>query len=265
MKRPNIRRALITGASAGIGAEFARQLAAMSTDLILVARRKERLEALAGELQKDHSISVEVQAADLSKPNDLERIEFTIAAAPDLDLLVNNAGFGGLGTFVKGDVESHLTMIQVQVVAPVRLARAALDGMTARNRGGVINVASTAAFSPLSGVTYAATKGYLVRFSQGLKLELAGTGVGIQALCPGFTHTEFHVKMAEFKASIPKFMWMPAERVVRTSLKALGRKKVICVPGWGNRLLVAWMRCPVTNGLTIRLSRLAYFRKKTGL
>ena len=262
MNRPTIRRALITGASAGIGAEFARQLAVGGSHLILVARRRERLEALAGELRKEHAISVDVCPADLSKDEDLDKLETLIAQTDDLDLLVNNAGFGGAGTFVKGDVEPHLNMIQVHVIAPVRLTRVALGGMTARNRGRVINVASIAAFSPLSGVTYAATKGYLVRFTQGLQLELAETEVRVQALCPGFTHTEFHAEMAEFKASIPKFMWMSAERIVRTSLRALGRKSVICVPGGVNRLLAAWMRCPLTYGLTIGLSKLLYFRKK---
>jgi short-subunit dehydrogenase len=263
MNGSTVRKALITGASSGLGAEFARQLAAGGSHLLLVARRKERLETLAEDLRKRHSISVEIHTADLSQTEELERIESVITGTSDLDLLVNNAGFGGKGTFIDGDIEGPLNMIRVQVVAPVRLTRAVVGGMIDRNRGGVINVASLAAFSPLSGVTYAATKGYLVRFSQGLQLELAGTDVRVQALCPGFTHTEFHAKMAEFKASIPRFMWLSAERVVRTSLRALGRKRVICVPGGWNRFLAAWMRCPLTYALTVQLSKLPYFRKKT--
>ncbi len=262
MKHVSTRKALVTGASSGIGAEFARQLAASGTNLVLVARRKERLEALARELEKTHSVSVEILAADLSRDEDLKRIEAKIGEISDLDMLVNNAGFGGDGVFITTGIGPPLNMIKVQIIAPVRLTRAALEGMMARDRGRIINVASIAAFSPLSGTTYAAVKSYLLRFSQGLALELRGRGIRIQALCPGFTHTEFHESMKGFKSSLPGFLWMSAETVVRTSLRALGGRRVVCVPGFGNRLLVWVMRCPVTAALFAAAGRLGLVRKR---
>ncbi len=262
MKHEPIRRALVTGASSGIGEEFARQLAAAGTSLILVARRKERLEALAAELGPKHPVAVEVFPADLSKDEDLERIEAKIAAASDLDLLVNNAGFGGLTKFIESDIGTPLDMIRVQLVAPVRLARAALGGMTARNRGRIINVASVAAFSPLSGTTYASIKGYLVRFSEGLRLELLGTGVRVQALCPGLTHTEFHEAMPGFKASFPGFLWTSAAKVVRVSLRALDRRRVVCIPGGINRFLAVFMRCPPAAALMTAVAGLMIVRRR---
>jgi short-subunit dehydrogenase len=262
MNEGAIRRALVTGASSGLGAEFARQLAASGTNLILVARRRERLETLAEELGEKNSVAVDVVPADLSKDEDLERIEARIFRTSDLDLLVNNAGFGAGGEFSAGDIGTSLEMIRVQIVAPVRLTRAALGGMLARNRGRIVNVASIAAFSPLSGTTYAAVKGYLLRFTQGLRLELRGTAVRVQALCPGFTHTEFHDKMEKLKTSMPGFLWMSAEDVVRISLRALGRRRAVCVPGRINRFLVLLMRCPPTAALMTAASGLRVVRKR---
>ncbi len=263
MNNGKVRRALITGASSGMGAEFARQLAAEGTNLILVARRKEKLDLLAGNLRRDHRVEVEVIPSDLMKTEDIEGLERRITETSDLDLLVNNAGFGGGGKFSASAVGSSLDMIRVQVVAPVRLTRAAIEGMMARKRGHIINVASLAAFSPLSGTTYASTKGYLVRFSQGLQIELHGSGVRIQALCPGFTHTEFHANMGDFKAGIPRFMWMAVDKVVRTSLNAIRGRKVVCVPGGINRLLFALMRCPPTAALMTAAGRLPIIRKRS--
>ncbi len=265
MLKLNIRTALVTGASAGLGAEFARQLAAGGSSLVLVARRRERLEALAAELRDRHGVSVEVLAADLSGREGVDRVADRIAGLETLDLLVNNAGAGSPGPFSRTDVESYLSMIQVQAAAPVRLARAALDGMVLRRRGWIINVASVAAFSPLSGPVYSAVKAFLVGFSVNLQYELAGTGVRMQALCPGLTHTEFHGVIKMDKSRIPGFMWMDARDVVRTSLRGLGRRKVICIPGWKNRLTTAPMRCAPTAALLRSVAGLPYFRRKAGL
>jgi short-subunit dehydrogenase len=236
------KTALITGASSGIGAAFARALAARSYDLVLVARREERLAALAVELQGRHAIDAEVLVADLSQPADVERVAQRVAGLETLELLINNAGFGTIGRFFKVDLAKHLDMIHVHVIASVRLCRAALPGMVARGRGAIVNVASVAAFSPLVGnATYSATKRFLVTFSQSLQMELAGTGIKVQALCPGFTHSGFHdtPEYERFKrSSIPGFMWMSAEDVVAGSLKALERKRVVYIPGFKNRLLV---------------------------
>ncbi len=233
--------ALITGASSGIGAAFARKLAALGYDLVLVARRGDRLEALAAELEAAYGIRAETLVADLTDEGDVERVAGAIAAIPNLELLVNNAGMGAEGRFYQADIGPQLDMIRLHVLASVRLSRAALPGMVERGRGGIINVASVAGFMALpENVNYCATKGYLITFSKALQLELIGTGVRVQALCPGFTHTEFHDDLREFdKARTPKILWMPAEAVVDASLRGLARGEVVCIPGIGNRLIAA--------------------------
>ena len=233
--------ALITGASSGLGAIFARQLAAQGYGLVLVARREERLESLAAEIRERHATPVEVFPADLSQEADLARLEQHIAELENLELLVNNAGFGTVGRFAKLAAEKHRAMVNVHLAATVRFTRAALPGMLARRKGGIINVASLAAFFPLpGGVTYCATKSAMVAFSQTLAMELGGSGVHVQALCPGFTYTEFH-DTPEYasgrRAEIPEFMFGPAEPVVSESLKALGKGPVICIPGGLNKFI----------------------------
>ncbi|HOG46267.1 MAG TPA: SDR family oxidoreductase [Anaerolineae bacterium] len=237
------RTALITGASSGIGAAFARRLAAGGYDVVLVARRAERLAALAGELHERHAIQAQVLAADLAAAAGVAQAEAAIAGMETLDLLVNAAGFGTSGRFARADLARQLEMIQLHVVAAVRLCRAALPGMVARGRGAIINVASVIAFVPTPGnVTYAGTKGFLVAFSETLQAELAGSGVRIQALCPGFTYSEFH-DTAEYqrfnRKRIPGALWMTADDVAAGSLRALGRGGVTYVPGLANRVLVA--------------------------
>ena len=265
MTASTIRTALITGASAGIGAEFARQLAAGGTNLILVARRKDRLETLAGELSIRHGVSIEVLPADLASPDGVEAVGRRIASAEGLELLVNNAGFGGAGAFAKSDVGYDLGMVHVQIDAAVSLSRAALEGMTARGRGAIINVASVAAFSPVSGPMYGGVKAFLVKFSEGLDYELKDKGIRIQALCPGMTHTEFHDVIKMDKSAVPGFMWMSAADVVTISLKALRRRKVICIPGLKNRLVSAPMRCLPTAWLYRKIANLPSIRKKAGV
>ncbi len=265
MSESTFRTALVTGASAGLGAEFARQLASAGTDLILVARRQDRLAALAAELVRSHGVTVEVVPADLMREEDLKRVERHIAAAATLDLLVNNAGFGGRGPFRKSAAGEPRAMIDIHVIAPVRLTRAALDGMIARGRGRIINVASVAAFSPFSGAIYSAAKAFLVGFSRNLRYELKGTGVRVQALCPGMTHTEFHDVIGMDKSVVPAFMWMTAPDVVRISLRALRRRRVVCIAGWRNRVPCAFLRCPPTAALIETIAALPRFRKRAGL
>ncbi len=235
--------ALITGASSGIGAVFAKKLAERRYNLVLVARREKRLAALAAELEQDYPITAEILVADLTVPEELASVEKQVAQLEKLSLLVNNAGFGTTGKFATIDVGKQVDMIYVHVVASVRLSRAALPGMIARAQGAIINVSSMAGFIPMpDNVTYCATKAYLNSFSQSLQLELAGTGVQVQALCPGFTYTEFH-DTPEYKgydrSRIPKLLWMSAEEVVESSLRALNQGKVIHIPGWQNRFLAA--------------------------
>lgn len=242
MKQPPLRTALITGASSGIGAAFARRLARQNYRLILVARREARLQELADELQQQCHISAEVLAADLSTAEGIHRVEERIATAGALDLLINNAGFGTYGHFTDVGADRHEDMINVHVTASIRLCRAALPTMLKRGRGSIINVASVAAFFPLPGnATYAASKAYLVTFSEALQREVAGSGVKIQALCPGFTVTEFH-GTPEYKgfdrSEVPKVLWMRSEDVVSVSLRSLRRNHVICIPGWKYQALV---------------------------
>jgi hypothetical protein len=234
--------AYITGASAGLGAEFARQLATRGYNLVLVARRLERLQTLAAELRQKHTIHAEAFAADLANAADVARLAERLAADEDLALLVNNAGFGLTGPFSDSDVERQLAMLQVHVSAAMRLTRAALPGMVARRAGNIINVSSLAAFIPRGGsATYGATKAFLNSFSEALQMEVKDSGVRVQALCPGFTYTEFHdvreVAQNFKRSEIPRFFWQTAEAVVRASLENLGRERVIVIPGWRNHLL----------------------------
>jgi uncharacterized protein len=227
-------RALVTGASSGIGETYARTLAARGTALVLVARREDRLEALAKEVDVD----AEVLAADLADPDDLSRVEARVAAATDpVDLLVNNAGFGTTGTFASLDVEREEEEIRLNVLALVRLCRAALPGMVDRRHGGIVNVSSLAAFQPDPGnATYGATKAFVLSFSEALAEELRKTGVRVQALCPGYTRTEFQTT-AEYETSrIPKAVWQRPEQVVDASLTALEKNKVLCIPGPHNKV-----------------------------
>jgi len=235
------RVTLITGASSGIGAEFARQLAARGGRLILVARRVEKLEEVARSLEGAANVQVEVLPADLIDEAGLSKVEARIAAEANLDLLINNAGFGTLGMFYEADPESQSRMHKLHVLATMRLTRAALPGMVARRKGGIINVSSVAGFATTPGsVSYCATKAWMNRFSEALALELrcAGSPVKVQALCPGFTYSEFHDVAGVDRKTIPHIMWLTAPAVVKASLEGLEKGKLIVVPGLLYKILV---------------------------
>jgi len=244
--------AVVTGASSGLGEVFARKLAARSYRLLLVARREDRLRALAAALGPDH----ETMAVDLAKGEDLERLAHRLESSPDLQLLVNNAGFGTKGLFWQTDYGRQVEMHRLHVIAPLRLTRAVLPSMVKRNQGAVINVSSVAAFFRSRGnVSYCATKGWLNDFTEALHLELraVGSAVKVQALCPGFTHTEFHDAMGVSKGNIPTSMWMPADFVVEESLRGLERGKLFVIPGWRYKLLVALgTRLPILLKLALQ-------------
>lgn len=228
-KQPPV--ALITGASSGIGAVFARKLAARGFDLILLARREDRLRAMAAEIPTH----VEILVSDLSRDDGVSAAEQVIRENPRIDLLVNNAGFGSLGRFWESDFDVQTQMHQVHVMATMRLTRAALAQMVPRGRGAVISVSSVAAFGQSPGsVSYCATKAWINSFTEGLDMELRGIGspVKVQALCPGFTVTEFHSTLGMDTKGIPTFLWLKAEDVVESSLKGLDAGKVIVVPDW---------------------------------
>lgn len=230
--------AVITGASSGIGAAFARDLAARGYDLLLVARRAERLQALAEELRARYKVQVETIAADLAQPAQVESLAQALSIRPNLAMLINNAGFGIEGGFAEADPAAELAMLQVHAAATVRLTRAVLPGMLQRRSGAIINVSSVAAFIALGGrVMYASTKAYLNVFTEALRLELLGTGVRVQALCPGYTRTEFHAARGRPEPHIPAWMWLSAEQVVRASLRDLQRDQVISIPTLRYRIL----------------------------
>jgi short-subunit dehydrogenase len=235
--------AVVTGATAGIGREFAEQLAGRGYDLLLVARDRRRLGDTAAALATAHGIEAEPFEADLSLDEDVTRLVERLAASPRLALLVNNAGFGSRGRLAEADAERQAAMVRLHTLAPMRLTRAALPVMLANRTGAVVNVSSVAGFLYSAGnVNYCATKAYLTTFSEGLAAELHGTGVQAQALCPGFTRTEFHQRMGVGERH-PQFSWLSARSVVAHSLRCLDRGgPVVCIPGLGYRLLVGAVR-----------------------
>ncbi|MBS1672833.1 MAG: SDR family oxidoreductase [Actinobacteria bacterium] len=244
--------ALITGASAGIGAEFARQLAARGADLVLVARSDDALRALAAELRARHGVAVEVLVADLATDQDVQRVADRIAAGP-LDLLVNNAGFGLPLRFADNDITDEVRHLRVLVEAPMRLMHAALGVM--RGRGGrIINVASSAGF--ISRSTYSACKAWIIGFSRWANDEYAKDGVTVTALCPGFVHTTFHARMglAAGEEGVPSFMWLDAPFVVRQGLRAAARGRSVVIPSLRYKAMIAGSRL-VPRSLSTRIAR----------
>ncbi len=230
---PNRPLALVTGASSGIGTVFARRLAARGYDLLLVARDGERLAALSAELATSGASATAV-VADLATEAGLEAATRAIADAGRLDLLVNNAGFGTTGNFRDAPLAQQDGMLQLHVVAVNRLTHAALQLMAPRRSGGIITVSSVASFANSSGnVNYCATKAYQRSFSEGLAIECAPLGIRVQALCPGFTRTEFHARMHfDQRGRAPEWMWMDADAVVETSLTQFeANGPVVCIPG----------------------------------
>jgi uncharacterized protein len=236
--------ALITGASAGIGREFSEQLAQRGYDLILVSRDANRLQELAASLHARYQVQAEVLAADLTVDDEADRVVQRVAGEPRLALLVNNAGFGAVGRLAEVDPIRQEAMVRLHVLAPVRLALAALPVLLRNRRGAVVNVSSIASFIYSAGnANYSATKAYLTTLTEGMAAELAGSGVQAQALCPGFTRSEFHRRMQAPPGEVPGFMWMSAASVVRASLRSLDRGgPVVCVPGLGYKLLVLLIR-----------------------
>lgn len=221
--------ALVTGATAGIGAEFARQLAARGTHLVLVARDAERLEAYARELRARHSVSVEVLPADLLAATGLAAVEARARATDNpVDLLVNNAGFALAKTFDENAVDDEQRLLDLLVAVPMRLAHAALAQMLPRRSGTIVNIASVAGFAPRG--SYGAAKAWLLSFSRWANIHYRPLGVNVTAVAPGFVRTEFHARMGVGTDTVPDFMWLPAERTVRLALRDIDRGKAVSIP-----------------------------------
>jgi uncharacterized protein len=228
--------ALVTGASAGLGVDFCRQLAERCDVIIAVARRRERLEQLAEELSG--RAEVHPVEADLTTVEGVARTMEALRQQGPVDYLVNNAGFGTFGAFHDLGIEGQREMVSLHIDASITLCRAAIPFMRERGSGYIINVSSLGAFLPSAGIAvYGASKAFLNFFSLALQAELEGSGIEVQALCPGYTHTDFHLDLERqgfSKGQVPQQMWMEAPDVVAASLAALGSGRVLVVPGEGN-------------------------------
>ncbi|TDD84282.1 SDR family oxidoreductase [Actinomadura darangshiensis] len=244
--------AFITGATAGIGAAFARRLASDGFDLVLLARDAERLERTAAGLRDTYAVHAEVLPADLSAEEGLAAAEERVRK--DVDLLVNNAGFGNRGVFLDVPVADELTMLKVHCEAVLRLTHAALPGMLERGRGAVVNVSSAAAFATRG--TYGASKAWVVNFSQGVAADIKKRSRGrvrVMALCPGYVHTEFHERAQMDMSDVPGFMWLDKDDVVDAALRDLRRGVQVSIPSPQYKALVGVSRL-LPRALVARVS-----------
>jgi short-subunit dehydrogenase len=236
--------AVVTGGTAGIGREFCEQLAARGHDLLIVARDASRMDSIGQDLERRHRIRVEALPADLSVEPEILRVAERLRNGAAPAILVNNAGFGTRGTLVEADVGPQAAMLRLHTLAPMHLTMAVLPGMVRRGSGAVVNVSSVASFVYSPGnANYCATKAYLTTFSEGAAAEVRPSGVLVQALCPGFTHTEFHDRMQAMPGRLPAFAWLTATQVVRESLEALDRRgPPVCIPGLRYKAAVGLLR-----------------------
>ena len=233
--------AVITGASAGLGRRFAQLLAGQGYDLVLVARDEDRLKETATELEKEFGITCEILVADLSTVNGSKSFEERVSDQErPVNVLINNAGFGIRESFLKTQIVDEQQLLDVLVRTPMRLMHSVLPQMEERDSGIIINVSSVAGW--IAGGTYSAAKSYLTVLSESLHTELRSTKVNVLALCPGFTHTEFHQRGKMRMESLPKFMWLEADQVVEKAWSDALAGKAVSVPGWQYKMLSVILR-----------------------
>ncbi|MGW4734048.1 SDR family NAD(P)-dependent oxidoreductase [Streptomyces shenzhenensis] len=249
--------ALITGSTAGIGAAFARRLAADGHDLVLVARDTARLREQATELHDRHGIEAEVLTADLAQDAGIEAVATRLGDRRNpVDLLINNAGFANRGRYLDVPMADELRMVKVHIEAVLRLTSAASEAMRERGRGGIVNVASVAAFVPRG--TYGASKAWVVQFTQGAAQVLAGSGVRLMALAPGLVRTEFHERAGLGTDNIPGWMWLDADKLVAAALADLARGKTLSIPDPRYKTLMGLAKMAprgLVGGITSRTGR----------
>jgi short-subunit dehydrogenase len=240
--------AMVTGASSGLGAEFARQLAARGADLVLVARDRDALAVVAAEVGERYGVEAEILSADLLSAEGLAAVE---ARAAGVDLLVNNAGFGLDLAFEQNPIDAEVRHLRLHVEAAMRLSRSALPAMLERGSGRIVNVASVAGFVPRG--TYGAAKGWLISFSRWANVVYRPRGVSVTAVCPGFVHTNFHERLGlpPGQEGVPPGMWLDATTVVREGLRDAARGRSVSVPSWRYKVLVTLSRL-LPDGLVVR-------------
>jgi hypothetical protein len=236
--------ALVTGPTAGIGRAFAESLAGRGHDLVLVSRDAARLDSVAETLHGTYGVTCEVLPADLSDAAAVRTVEDRLSDRDrPIDLLVNNAGFSLSTSFLEGDVEGEQSLLNVHVVAVMRLTKAALGGMLERRSGTIVNISSVASFAPYG--TYGAAKAWVTSFSEGLAAELLGTGVRVLAVCPGYVRTEFHQRSGVQVRGLPGWMWLQPEDIVAATMRHLdaGRTSPVLIPTMRYRLVALGSRC----------------------
>ncbi|WP_027342925.1 SDR family NAD(P)-dependent oxidoreductase [Hamadaea tsunoensis] len=247
--------ALITGATAGIGAAFARDRARAGQDLILVARDAARLDAVCAELSTTFGVRAQPLPADLTVPADVAKVAAVIREQP-LDLLVNNAGRSLNKSFLKSDVDDEESLLDLNVLSVMKLTHAALPGMVGRGRGAIVNVSSVSGFAAtMPGSTYPATKAWVTNFSESTGLLVRPKGVRVMALCPGFTRTEFHDRAGIAAAQMPDWVWLKADAVVRQGMRDLAKGKLVSVPSARYKVAVAGLKLMPRSVLHRVLSR----------